>query len=65
MTDFQIQPEALRIAKIAAQAADEKQATDIPVLNVVVHVFDDDTRRFYEIERLYSDVPLVSWRLVS
>jgi ribosome-associated protein len=33
--------------------------------SVVVHVFDDDTRRFYEIERLYSDVPLVSWRLVS
>jgi len=124
MTDFQIQPDAMRIAKIAAQAADEKQATDITVLNVgevlaitdlfvvasagnkrqvrticdaitdavraqtgrsplssegvsqqqwilidygsvVVHVFDDDTRRFYEIERLYSDVPLVSWRLVS
>ncbi|MFM7258577.1 MAG: RsfS/YbeB/iojap family protein [Acidimicrobiaceae bacterium] len=33
--------------------------------SVVVHVFDDDTRRFYEIERLYRDVPLVSWRLVS
>jgi ribosome-associated protein len=124
MTDFQIQPEALRIAKIAAQAADDKQATDITVLNVgevlaitdlfvvasagnkrqvrticdaitdavrsqtgrsplssegmsqqqwilidygsvVVHIFDDDTRRFYEIERLYRDVPLVSWRLVS
>lgn len=34
MTDFQIQPEALQIAKIAAQAADDKQATDITVLNV-------------------------------
>jgi len=34
MTDFQIQPDAMRIAKIAAQAADEKQATDITVLNV-------------------------------
>ncbi|MFM7772717.1 MAG: RsfS/YbeB/iojap family protein [Acidimicrobiaceae bacterium] len=33
--------------------------------SVVVHVFDDDTHRFYEIERLYRDVPLVSWRLVS
>ncbi|MFM7763720.1 MAG: RsfS/YbeB/iojap family protein, partial [Acidimicrobiaceae bacterium] len=34
MTNFQIQPEALQIAKIAAQAADEKQASDITVLNV-------------------------------
>lgn len=124
MTNFQIQPEAINIATIAARAADDKQATDITVLNVgevlaitdlfvvasagnkrqvrtisdaitdavraqtgrspissegiaqqqwilidygsvVVHIFDDDTRRFYEIERLYRDVPLVSWRLVS
>jgi ribosome-associated protein len=114
----------LRIAKVAAQAADEKQATDVTVLDVgeilaitdlfvvasagnkrqvrticdaitdavrretgrsplssegvteqqwilidygsvVVHVFDDETRRFYEIERLYRDVPAVSWRLVG
>ena len=34
MTNFQIQPEAMQIAKIAAQAADDKQATDITVLNV-------------------------------
>ena len=124
MTTFQIQPEALQIAKIAAQVADEKQANDITVLSVgevlaitdlfvvasasnkrqvrtisdaiteavrtktgrsplssegesqhqwilidygsvVIHIFDDETRRFYEIERLYRDVPLVSWRLVS
>lgn len=124
MTDFQVQPEAVKLAQIAAQAADEKQATDITVLNVgevlvitdlfvvasasnrrqvrticdaiteavrvktggtphssegvseqqwilidygsvVVHIFDDETRRFYEIERLYRDVPLVPWRLVS
>ena len=30
--------------------------------DVVVHVFSEDTRRFYEIERLYSDVPKVDWR---
>ena len=124
MSTYTPQPDALRIAKIAAQAADEKQATDVTVLDVgeilaitdlfvvasagnkrqvrtisdaitdavrretgrsplssegvteqqwilidygsvVVHVFDDETRRFYEIERLYRDVPAVSWRLVS
>lgn len=124
MNTYQPQPEALRIATIAAKAADEKQATDVTVLDVgeilaitdlfvvtsagnkrqvrtisdaitdavrretgrsplssegvsqqqwilidygsvVVHIFDDETRRFYEIERLYQDVPAVSWRLVS
>ena len=29
--------------------------------DVVVHVFHDDTRRFYDIERLYQDVPRVEW----
>jgi len=122
MTTYKIQPDALRISTIAARAADEKQASDVIVLDVgeilaitdlfvvasannrrqvrtisdaitdavrketgrsplssegvaeqqwilidygsvVVHIFDDETRRFYEIERLYRDVPLVNWRL--
>ena len=29
--------------------------------DVVVHVFLDEVRRFYEIERLYRDVPTVPW----
>ena len=124
MSTYTPQSDALRIAKVVAQAADEKQATDVIVLDVgeilaitdlfvvasagnkrqvrticdaitdavrretgrsplssegvteqqwilidygsvVIHVFDDETRRFYEIERLYRDVPAVSWRLVS
>jgi len=27
----------------------------------VVHVFDEDARRYYELERLWSDVPIVDW----
>ena len=124
MSTYTPQSDALRIAKIAAQAADQKQATDVTVLDVgeilaitdlfvvasagnkrqvrtisdaitdevrtqtgrsplssegvteqqwilidygsvVIHIFDDETRRFYEIERVYRDVPAVSWRLVS
>lgn len=30
--------------------------------DVVVHVFLDEIRRFYEIERLYADAPVVVWR---
>lgn len=30
--------------------------------DVVVHVFAEETRRFYEIERLYRDVPVVDVR---
>jgi ribosome-associated protein len=27
----------------------------------VVHIFLEETRRFYDIERLYPDVPVVDW----
>jgi len=30
--------------------------------DLVVHVFFDETRRFYDIERLYRDVPVIDWR---
>jgi ribosome-associated protein len=29
--------------------------------DLVVHVFSDEMRKFYEIERLYRDVPVVEW----
>ena len=113
--------DSMALARIAAQAADDKQGSDIVVLNVgdvlaitelfvvtsannspqvrtianeisarireqlgmsplhsegvgelkwilldygdvVVHIFAEESRRFYEIERLYTDVPVVDWR---
>jgi ribosome-associated protein len=30
--------------------------------DLVVHVFSEPTRRFYDIERLYRDVPVLPWR---
>ena len=30
--------------------------------DVVVHIFSEEIREFYEIERLYQDVPVVDWR---
>lgn len=29
--------------------------------DVVVHVFHEDARRFYELERLWQDAPRVAW----
>jgi ribosome-associated protein len=33
--------------------------------DVVVHVFAEETRRYYEIERLYRDRPVIEWRPVG
>jgi len=30
-----------------------------------VHIFSEEIREFYEIERLYQDVPVVDWRAAS
>ncbi len=30
--------------------------------DVIVHIFDDETRAFYDLERLWRDVPIVEWQ---
>ena len=66
-------PASLEIAVAAARAAAEKQAERIVVLDVrktivitdyfdvIVHVFAEDARDFYDLERLWSDAPKVTW----
>ena len=40
----------------------EQQWVLIDFGDVVVHVFTDEIRAYYEIERLYRDVPKVDWQ---
>lgn len=50
-------------APLRVEGLKEQQWVLLDYGDVVVHVFLDETRRFYEIERLYRDRPRVDWRL--
>jgi ribosome-associated protein len=41
----------------------EQQWVLVDYGDVVVHVFTEEMRAYYEIERLYRDVPRVEWRV--
>jgi len=47
---------------IRTEGVGEQQWVLIDFGDVVVHVFNDEIRAYYEIERLYRDVPRVDWR---
>jgi ribosome-associated protein len=46
---------------VRVEGAAEQQWVLIDYGDVVVHVFVEDVRAYYEIERLYRDVPRVAW----
>jgi ribosome-associated protein len=53
--------EATGRGPVRTEGAGEKQWVLVDYGDVVVHVFAEETRRFYEIERLYRDVTPVDW----
>ncbi len=47
---------------LRSEGSGEQQWVLIDYGDVVVHVFSDEARRFYEIERLYRDIAPVDWQ---
>ncbi|HSM67209.1 MAG TPA: ribosome silencing factor, partial [Ilumatobacteraceae bacterium] len=48
-------------APVRTEGVREQQWTLIDYGDVVVHVFLESVREFYEIERLYMDAPRLAW----
>lgn len=54
--------EQLGRSPLRVEGVSEQQWVLVDYGDVVVHVFTDEVRAFYEIERLYRDVPSVAWQ---
>ena len=50
---------------LRSEGVGEQQWVLVDYGDVVVHVFSEEQRRFYEIERLYKDVQAVDWAAVE
>ncbi len=53
--------EHLGLSPLHSEGVSEQQWILLDYGDVVVHIFSEPTRQFYEIERLYTDVPVVNW----
>jgi ribosome-associated protein len=49
------------IAPLRVEGLGDKQWVLLDYGDLVVHVFLDETREFYDLERLWSDAPRVAW----
>ena len=61
----QVVREQLGRSPLRLEGASEQQWVLIDFGDVIVHVFSDEMRHYYEIERLYRDVPKIDWEADS
>ena len=54
--------EQLGRSPIRMEGAAEQQWVLVDYGDVVVHIFAEEIRMYYEIERLYRDVPQIDWQ---
>jgi ribosome-associated protein len=52
-------------ALLRSEGMAEQQWVLLDYGDVIVHIFSEEIREFYEIERLYQDVPVVDWRAIA
>ena len=57
--------EASGRSPLRVAGAREQQWVLVDYGDFVVHVFSDETRSFYEIERLYRDAPVIEWAVTE
>ncbi|MEI6403360.1 MAG: ribosome silencing factor [Actinomycetota bacterium] len=50
---------------LRSEGVGEQQWVLVDFGDVVVHVFADEVRAYYEIERLYRDVPRLEWQATA
>jgi ribosome-associated protein len=55
--------EQLGRSPIRMEGVSEQQWVLVDYGDVVVHVFAEEIRMYYEIERLYRDVPRIDWQV--
>ena len=50
---------------VAVEGLDTKQWVLMSYGDIVVHVFDEEARAYYDLERLWSDVPTLDWQAAA
>jgi ribosome-associated protein len=61
----QLRTIANEITSKIREGMSEQQWVLLDYGDVIVHIFSEDIREFYEIERLYQDVPVVDWQAIA